>query len=78
MESREYLMEKAKFSSTVDFGMGLKFVLAEIVHHYIARHYIRKGAPIRLTLDVPLDEALFDIDDLDAFYRLYEAMKVEI
>ena len=74
MNSREELMKKAKLSSTVEFRMGLKFVLTEIVHHYIARHYVRKGTNIRLNLDVPLDEALFDIDDLDAFYRLYEAM----
>jgi hypothetical protein len=78
MKFRDDLMKKAKLCSTVDFGLGLKFVLTEIVHHYIARNYVRKGARIRLTLDVPLDEALFDIDDLDAFYRLYEAMKVEI
>jgi len=58
--------------------MGLKFVLTEIVHHYIATHYVRKGTSIRLHLDVPLDEALFDLEDLDAFYRLYEAMTVEI
>jgi hypothetical protein len=78
MDPRKELMKKAQLWSTVDFRMGLKFVLTEIVHHYIATHYVRKGTSIRLHLDVPLDEALFDLEDLDAFYRLYEAMTVEI
>jgi len=78
MNPREELMKKAKRWSTVNFRVGLKFVLTDIVHHYIATHPVRKGAVIRLHLDVPLDEALFDIEDLDAFYRLYEAMEVKI
>ncbi len=51
-----------------NFDMGLGFALTEVLHQYIAEKKLPTDCILTISLKARIEEAHYDIEDLDAFY----------
>ena len=62
----------------INFDMGLKHALTQVVQQFVVAEKLPQYCIMRISMTAQIDETLCDFDNLDAFYGLYESLKINI
>lgn len=62
----------------VNLDMGLKHALSQVVQQFVVAEKLPQYCIMRISMTAQIDETLCDFDNLDAFYGLYESLKINI
>lgn len=61
------------------FEMGLRFVVARVLHEYVASRQIEEGAQVRMSLEpVLIEEKDWDVNELDATYKFFQSLNIAV
>lgn len=61
------------------FEMGLRFVVARVLHEYVASRQIEEGARVRMSLEpVSIEEEDWDVNKLDATYKFLQSLNITV
>jgi len=54
------------FAECLDFELGLPFVLAMVIHEFVAAKKLPDGARLKVWLDSEIEEADYNTENLDS------------
>ena len=62
----------------IDFDLGPRFALAEVVHLYSAEKRLPVNSVLTIRMEVPIDEEHYDVENGEAFGDIYSAMDINL
>ncbi|MGD9609292.1 MAG: hypothetical protein AB7U59_07785 [Desulfovibrionaceae bacterium] len=66
------------FTGSLDFELGLPFVLAMVIHEFVAAKKLPDGARLKVRLDSGIEEADYNTENLDSTCKYAGDMSITL